>query len=65
MRVVSTSYSRLPDTGSIGPGIHSSCRQQVWRPKAKDGLLNQRTNDQPQIKHAGVLFLTFGVGNPN
>jgi hypothetical protein len=58
-RVVSTSYPRLPDTGSTRPGIHSSCRQQGWRPNAKDGLLNQGTNDQPQIKHTSVRCVPF------
>ncbi len=43
----------------LGPGIHSSCGQQVWRTKAKDGLRDQRTNGEPQIQHTSVCCVSF------
>lgn len=56
---MSTSYSRLPDTGSIGPDIHSSSSPAGVTTKAKDGLKDLRTNDQPQIQPTRVLYRRF------
>ena len=63
---MSALHSRLPDAGSIGPGIHSSSeRQRLWRPEAKRDLRDLRTPDLPQNEYTSVQFLTNGGVTPS
>lgn len=60
---MSISYSLLLDTGArLGPGIHSSYGQQMWRQKAKDGLEDLRTDDQRQIQNKACYVVRILTG---
>src|SRR6476620_10422282 len=53
--VDSALHSRLPDTGSSGPGIHSSCEGSICgAPEAKHDLRDLLIPDLPQIEYTSL-----------